>query len=413
MIDFKDTLQYFHIFQNEKTQKFWKLAYNESAAGGKFMLDFSQIEPNVWVSRNGAEWSLPWPVKIKDRFKMPTYDPLFKKSWQQITDERAVDVAKLIREKNKKFSILYSGGIDSTLITVALLKNLSNEELKNINFYCNTASIIENPIFYKKYIHEKFETINSTDHLIEDVISKGYTVISSMSGDCLCASKNWLDLQANLYYYIRDLSTESKRNINNNWSKATDPSVHYSVFKDLIISHYNGKGNNNLGEQYYAKIEKNIKTSDVPVHSLYDLYWWNIFNIKYIHLSAKLYIIDNFKMSFDDIEKNMFDWYNTNDYQKWSMTNNYTGEKIDFSSATIKLCVKKYIHEFDKNDWYFYFKQKLPSNENQKMRNTAQWGNVTPMTLFGLTQQSQRLYLENKNVQDYILYHLSSFKKNW
>jgi hypothetical protein len=413
MIDLKDTLQYFHIFQNEKTREFWKLAYNESAAGGKFMVDFSHIEPNVWVSRNRAEWSLPWPVKIKDRFKMPTYDPLFKKSWQEITDERATDVARMIREENKKFSILYSGGIDSTLITVALLKNLSTEELKNINFYCNTASIMENPIFYKKYIHEKFETINSTDYLIEDVVAKGYIVISSMSGDCLCGSKNWLDLQANLYYYMRDLSTESKRNINNNWRKATDPSVHYSIFKDLIISHYKGKGNNNLGEQYYAKIEKNIKTSDVPVHSLYDLYWWNIFNIKYIHLSAKLYIIDNFKMSFDDIEKNMFDWYNNDNYQKWSMVNNYTGEKIDFSGATIKLCVKKYIHEFDKNDWYFYFKQKLPSNEHQKMRNIAQWGKVTPMTLFGLTQQSQRLYLEDKHVQDYILHHLSSFEKDW
>jgi hypothetical protein len=413
MIELKDTLQYFHIFQNKKTREFWKLAYNESAPGGRFMLDFAQIEPNVWISRNGAEWSLPWPVKIKDRFKMPIYEPAFKKSWQQITDERAADVARIIREENKKFSILYSGGIDSTLITVALLKNLSKEELKNINFYCNTASIIENPIFYKKYIHERFKTIDSAEYLIEDVIAQGYTVISSMSGDCLCGSKNWLDLQANLYYYMRDLSTESKKNISNNWRKATDPSVHYSIFKDLIISHYNRDGNNTLGEQYYAKIEKNIKTSNIPVHSLYDLYWWNIFNIKYIHLSAKLYIIDNFKMSFDNIEKNMFDWYNNDDYQKWSMVNNYTGEKIDFSGATIKLCVKKYIHEFDKNDWYFHFKQKLPSNENQKMRNISQWGNITPMTLFGLTQQSERLYLEDKNVQDYILHHLSSFEKDW
>ena len=125
MIDLKDTLQYFHISQNEKTREFWKLAYNESAPGGRFMLDFSHIEPNAWVSRNGAEWSLPWTVKIKDRFKMPIYDPAFKKSWQEITDERAADVARMIREENKKFSILYSGGIDSTLITVALLKNLS------------------------------------------------------------------------------------------------------------------------------------------------------------------------------------------------------------------------------------------------------------------------------------------------
>jgi hypothetical protein len=294
-----------------------------------------------------------------------------------------------------------------------LLKNLSKEELRNISFYCNTASIMENPILYKKHIHEKFETINSTEYLIEDVIKKGYTVISSGSGDVLCGSRNWLDLQYNFHYYMKSLSTESKRNINNNWKKATDPTVHYSVFKDLIMSQYNGRGDNNLGEQYYIKMEKNIKTSSVPIQSLYDHYWWNLFNLKYIHLSGELNMIDNFKMSFDDIERNTFDWYNNSDYQQWSMVNNHTGEKINFTGSTLKLCVKKYIHEFDKNDWYFYFKTKIPSNENQKMRNISQWGNVTPMTLFGLTQQSQRLYLEDKDVQDYILNHLSSYEKDW
>jgi len=108
MIDLKDTLQYFNIFQNKKTEDFWSSAYNQSAPGGKFMLDFSRREPNVWISRNGAEWSSPWPIEVKDRFKMPTYEPSFNKSWQQITDQRAHELAQLIRKENKKFSILYS-----------------------------------------------------------------------------------------------------------------------------------------------------------------------------------------------------------------------------------------------------------------------------------------------------------------
>ena len=87
--------------------------------------------------------------------------------------------------------------------------------------------------------------------------------------------------------------------------------------------------------------------------------------------------------------------------------------RIDFSGSTLKLCVRKYIYEFDKNEWYFYFKQKLPSNENQKMRNISQWGNTTPMTLFGLTQQSERLYLDSNGVKDYITEHLSNFEINW
>ena len=411
MIELNDPLQYFDIFYNTQTQEFWSKAHKQSSPGGKFMLDFSKKEPNVWISRNQAKWSLPWPVEIKDRFKMPAYDRSFNKSWQEITDNRATEISKYIRDENKKFSILYSGGIDSTMIAVALLRNLSKEELKNINFYCNTASIIENPIFYKKHIHGKFETISSTDYLVEDVIVKGYTVISSMAGDVLCGSMNWLDLQNNLYYYTRDLSSNSKRNISNNWRRATDPTVHYSIFKDLIMSHYNSE--KNTGEQYYEKMEKNIKTSDVPIHSLYDHYWWNLFNLKYIHLATKLYLNDSVKMDLEDIEKNMFDWFRTNDYQQWSMANNYTGEKINFSSVTLKMCARKYIREFDKNDWYFYFKQKLPSNEQLKTRSANQLGKNNLMTLFGLTQQSERLYLKDKNVQDYILHHLSSFEKDW
>lgn len=414
MLNFKDSLQYFHILQNQHTQNCWKRIYNECSPGGKFMIDFSYVEPNVWISRNDAVWSLPWPIKIKEKFRMPAYDRNFNKRWQEITDGRARDVSQLIQKTNKKFCILYSGGVDSTLITVALLKNLSKQELKNISFYCNTASIIENPIFFKKYIYEKFETMCSTRYLVEDVIAKGHTVISSMSGDVLCGSKNWLDLLANRYYYMRDLSAESKQNISKNWRRATDPSVHYSIFKDLIINHYMARGNIGIGQQYYSKMEKNIETSDVPIHSLYDFYWWNLFNLKYVHLSAKFYIIDNVKMSFDEIDNNMFDWYNTNDYQKWSMVNNYTGEKIDFSGASMKLCVKKYIHDFDKNDWYLHYKQKLPSNEQQKLRShSSSQQKFSPMTVFGLTQKSERLHIENKNVQNYILHHLSSFEKDW
>lgn len=413
MLKFNDKLSYHHIYHNQYTKNFWKEVYNISSEGGRFMLDWAHTEPYIWTSRNQGAWSLPWPTKIKDRFKMPAYERSFSKTYEQITNERAAEVAKLIREQDKKFSVLYSGGIDSTLIAVALLKNLSTQELKNVNFYCNTASIIEHPLFYKDYIYEKFEIIDSSKYLVEDVAAKGYIVISSAAGDPLCGSKIWLDLQPNIYYYMRDLSSDSKRNINNHWRRAMDPEVHYSVFKDLIMSHYNIKENKNLGEQYYSKMEKNIKTSNVPVNSLFDFYWWNVFNIKYIHLLSKLYIEDGFKMNFNELEKNMFDWYNTEDYQQWSMANNYTGEKIDFSLATIKLCVRKYIHDFDKNDWYFHFKQKLSSNEIFKVRHSSQYGKVKPMTLFALDEKSERQYIEDKSVQEYILNHFVSFERDW
>lgn len=418
MLKFNDPLCHFNIGLNATTKNFWNDIYKECGDGGRYMIDFARIEPNAWIGRNQGEWTLPWNMKILDRFKMPKYQPSFKKTWEQITDERALEVEKIIQKTNKKFCILYSGGLDSTLITVALLKNLSKETLKNITFYSSTASVIEHPIFYKKYIHEKFNIINSEKYLVEDVINMGYTVISSAAGDPLCGSKNWLELQNNFYFYTRDLSTNSKKNIFNHWSKATDPAVHYSTFKDLIISFYSGPDNKKeIAEQYYSKIEKNIKTSDVPIQSLYDFYWWNLFNIKYIQLCTKWYVVDNFKTNFNYIDTMMFDWYNTKEYQQWSMANNNNGEKInlkvDLTQTTLKCCVRKYIRDFDKNDWYFHFKQKLSSSQLQQLRNVDHSNGKSPMTYFAVNQDLNYVHITDVGVKEYVHENLIKFKKDW
>jgi len=426
MLKFNDSLHHFSIWQNKQTNNFWKEVRQNSHPAGQWMIDFAGLEPNNWISRNSSEWALPWSTKILDRFKMPSYDSNFQKSWTQITDERAIEIKKIIQKENKKFCVLYSGGIDSLLISTALLKNLSKEELKNVSFYCNTASIIENPKFYKKYINENFNIIDSTKYLTEDVIEMGYIIISSMAGDVLCGSKNWVELHNNFYYYIKELSTESKRNIINYWPKANDPTVHYSIFKDLIISFYAGAYVNEefnkrkiIGETYYNKIQKNIQTSDVPVNSLFDFFWWNLFNIKYISLATKWYSTDNFKKDFNYIDKNMIDWYNTVDYQKWSMINNNNGEKVhpdvNLAQTSLKWCVKKYIYEFDKNDWYLYYKQKLPSNEMQKLRKKNHLINdkKNPMTFFAVTENLKIVHLFDEQVKDYIFQHFAQFKKDW
>jgi len=413
MIKIDDPLYYFSIFQNKQTKSFWQEAKNISASGGKFMLDMSELEANSYVSRNKGEWSVAWPVTLREKFLMPAYDKNFKKTYEDITDARAEDVRKLIIEKDIKFVVAYSGGIDSTLIVASLIKNLTKEQLKNIYIYCDTASVIENPIFYKKFISKNFKLINSSSMLIEDVIRQGITMISASSADVLCGSKNFLELQDNLYFYTKDLSSSSKKNIFNLWPKAIDGGTHYSNFKDLIISHYSVESSPRLGESYYYKLVRNIETSDVPINSFYDFYWWHLFNLKYICLSTKLFVFDNCTMTYNDLETSVFDWFNNNDYQQWSMVNNNNGEKIEFGSTTLKLCAKRYIYGVDKNEWYFYFKQKISSNENIKLRNQSHWKEFSPMTKFGISANSERLYIDNKDVKDYILHHLSSFERDW
>ena len=422
MVDIKTNLHHFSININRQTRSFWHDVRKSASPAGQWLIDYSKYD-SCFISRNHGSWSLPWELKILDRFKMPAYDPTFKKSWTQITNERAAEVKKIIQEKNQKFCVLYSGGIDSLLITTALLINLSNKELENISFYCNTASIIENPKFYKKYIHGKFVTIDSTKYLTEDVIDMGYIIISSMSGDTLCGSRGWLDLHNNFFYYIKDLSSTSKQNIIKHWPQAHNPEVHYTVFKDLFINRCAAeveyKQARITAEIYWDKLQKNIITSDVPVNSLYDMIWWNLFNIRYINVAMRTYTHDNFKNGFDYIDSNMFDWYNTHDYQKWSMVNNNNGEKINvdvnLAQASLKWCAKKYIYEFDKNDWYLFYKQKLSSGEMQKLRQKDHLvhANKNPMTFFALTDTLKPLYLFDEGVKEYVVHHLAKFEKDW
>ena len=214
MLKKEDFLYYSSICNDsniEACQTFWEKIKNEAASGGKFAIELGKGDgANRYASRRG-EWSLPWPQKLLEEFIMPAYNPYFNKTLEEITDNRAREIAKDIVKTDKKVAVMWSGGIDSTLIIVALIKNLSPTELKNITICCNNYSIIENPIFYKNYINNKFSTISSSVYVIEELIDQGYYPILADTADCLLGSMAFLNLQTNRYCYMEKLSSNSRR----------------------------------------------------------------------------------------------------------------------------------------------------------------------------------------------------------
>ena len=150
-----DPLLFSNIVINPAQRDFWRKVRAQSGSGGKFMVDLAhKYNPNRFVARNG-EWSLPWEQTVPDKYRLPVYDATFSKSFSEVTDQRALEIKSLINEKNQKFALMYSGGIDSTLALSALIKNLTTEELKNIVVCANEQSIIENPTFWNKFIWNK------------------------------------------------------------------------------------------------------------------------------------------------------------------------------------------------------------------------------------------------------------------
>jgi len=417
MLTKNSTLYLSTINYNYYQEEFWESIRSQSGTGGKFMLDLSiAYKPQRFVSRNG-DWSMAWPQKIPPGFEMPEYDPHFSKTFNEVSDLRAKEISELIRSKNQKFAVMYSGGIDSTVIMAALIKNLTSEELKNVTVCANAHSMIENPTFWKKFIWNKFHIFDSSTHKYDDLIEKGYRPITADEGDCIFGTMSFLDLHQNYDYYLQKLSPFSKYKLGDMKYHMTDGDIHYSEFKDLIIQHWNIPGNDQLGVDFYEKFDKNIKTSTVPIRSVHDFYWWVLFNIKWVSCAIRIPVYLNDRLDCRTvINEWAVNWFNSVDYQQWSMVNNNNGEKIEYTGTTYKMAARRYIHDLDKNDWYFYFKLKLGSLGpnvmfRQEVSNLPK--ELRPNARFGIDDQYNMLSIDDQSVRDYITDHMANFEKDW
>lgn len=395
--------------------------FNFQNEGAKFFYNISlAFGFNSYVPRDGI-WTTPWKddLILHDQFVMPDYDPNFNKSFEQVSDETALEIAYRIRTKDEKFLILYSGGIDSTAIVAALIKNLTDEQLKNITISMSFDSIIENEYFYTNFIKDKIKVHDSHEFDMRITVDKGYTVIIGDQGDAMFGTELGTKMYPLIPYYLE----YSKRgNILKN--NVSNPDTHYSEYKDCIIKHFNAcfdsryyKLNNNekssfdmqFGEMYYNKLVKNIESSKYPVHSLHDFFWWIIFNIKYMHCAMRPGGIQSTGVDRSKIFEKTFNWYGSKDYQLWSMKNNNNGQKMEgCTQGRYKIAAKDYINDIDNNDWYYWYKMKIPSKQIIVNRHRPALDDEIDK-MFGIDENYQMIYYNNLGVEEYFYEKLKNY----
>lgn len=414
-----DTLYFSSIGYNGYSNAFWDDVYKSTGEGGRFAIDLGKrINPNRHVSRNESIWTMPWPQEIIPKYQLETYDPTYTADFSDTTDAVAQGFRKRIVEKNEKFAIMYSGGIDSTIMVIALLRNLGIEELKNITLATNMSAAVENPDFWRKHVYGKFNLIDSTTHKYDDTIRLGYTPITGDDGDCIFGTMFGLNLYHNweALAFANDFSEESRNNIRQLMPSFNDPGVHFSNFKDILIAYCGTKNTQpGFGRRMYEKFALNVMTAGAPVYSLHDFFWWLIFNVKMLNCGVRGAIYYNDTLDQETAIHRIENWYNDPLYQQWAMNNNGNGTKIGHSAATYKQAGRDYIYEFDRNPWYRTFKLKLESMGNvslgQRVDHTSPFG--TPGSRFGLTKDYELLSIDSPDVQDYIRHHLANFTIDW
>jgi hypothetical protein len=415
MIDINDTIYWHNISLNIDTADIWSSIREQASPAGQFYIDISKrINPGRFVTRNG-EWSLPWKQELLPGYEMPVYNPNYSKSFDQVTNERAIEIKQRITH-GEKFAVMFSGGIDSTVIMAALIKNLTVEELKSITVCCSVHTMLENPTFFEKFIHGKFDTIDSRTIKYDDLIERGFTPITADEGDCIFGTMFGLNMYNNFEVLIKDFSPDAKANLRKIKFDVANPDVHYSRYKDLIIKHFGITTDPDFGRLFYEKCVKNVETASVPINSLHDFFWWLIFNIKYLNCAVRGALYFNDRIDWQVCMNRIVNWFGHPEYQRWSMANNNNGQKIRKTQSTYKWAAREYIYDLDKNDWYKFFKIKLESLYlvvNQQPRLLDLEASKRPNFRAGLTKNYKMLYLQDQETQDFFKHHLANYQQDW
>ena len=257
----------------------------------------------------------------------------FDEKFPDVSDARAAS----LWAENKPMSLFWSGGIDSTVALVALLKTVPDGRLSDLTVHLSAASIEEYPEFYTDHIDGKITTatipssVNPTDRFTpEDIFSSKATneiakalktniVITGELGDQIFGSAGF----------------------------ANNPDKIGSTVEDYLA--------NESLTSVRDEIDALMATCPIPANSVTTMMWWWNFTVKWSEVRFRSLTAVDDSADFANVRH----FFDTDDFQKWSIANDDL--KIKDTIQSYKWTAKDYIHDFAGDDDYRDKKLKVGS----------------------------------------------------
>lgn len=256
-------------------------------------------------------------------------DVFFSKNmtFDECCNSRSDEIIKLAHRENKRIYVLYSGGVDSSVVVSSFIMN---DRLDKNSFYvvCNRFAIEENPYMYDFLVRNKINIYHINDD-IETFISMlnddGVYFVSGCCGDQIVSS---------------NLHTRKYRGID-----------YFCDWKDALNSIVNNLFNKQVEERHIHDICKYAKHMKFPLKYFGDFALLFNFGLKWdysMDYIKNLSRYENVVPFFDTIafQKYMYNAHNM--MSEYKHQNDYL-YKVDF---------KKYIFSCTKSEEYFLNKGK-------------------------------------------------------
>lgn len=309
---------------------------------------------NVMLVDRSKAIQMPYNFNVSPNSEIPSIPVGFNKTYENICNERAIEILEKQKQLNIPIYLLYSGGIDSTLVLLSLLKNKPLNELKDILVVAmSPESIGENPNFYKNYIYGKLRIVSSEN--FNGFFDGTKLVLGGEHNDQLFGS-----------------DVIAKINRVRPFSEALLP---YS--KDYIAGFFKYKGmSEESANWWYNMLVWHSKQAPCEIKSNFDMLWWLNFCFKWQSVFYRILVRvapnqrSNISQNF--IDNYFVHFFNTPDFQIWSMTN--SSLKINSSWDSYKHIAKEIIHAYDGNTEYMLNKSKIGSLSRLFKYKTIPWG---------------------------------------
>ena len=266
-------------------------------------------------------------------FQTVTYD------YSELCEQRARFLLDHAIATNRKLVIMYSGGIDSTLILVSLLKISTLKELKNhVIVLLSDLSIQENPIFYKDYISKLF--VMDSSYLLHNYLGNDrYVVVNGEGNDQLFGSAvaDSISQIFGMDYVFSSYSTD----------KIID--IMQAKIPDRVAL-----------EKIVNNLNRLIAAAPIELPSIYHYFWWINFALKWqsVYMRSMAFTTPKYALSVKPLV-NYFSFFITPEMQLWAMNNPHM--LIKNTWASYKFHCKDIIYNFNRDADYRDNKVKVGS----------------------------------------------------
>lgn len=291
------------------------------------------------IDRSGTLIS---PISSKNLYPLPLFRTVTK-TYEDICDARAKEILATASQKNLTVYVSYSGGIDSTLVLVSLLKWATDTQRDQIVVLITKESIAENYAFYRDYIRGKLR-MESADMFPRLIGGKDMF----LSGEC-----NDMVLGAGkIGAFVGKYGVERVQG-------AYDRE-HISAFFNTWIK------DENITRRLIILFERLSENAPIPIKTNFAFLWWITFVLKWqTVVSYTLTFVspaNNSAITSSYCSDRYIAFYDTEDFQLWSMNN--PDKRIKDTWESFKYVCKDIIYDFTKDAEYRDHKTKKGSRDH-------------------------------------------------